>query len=111
MTHAADSYTTFRKHARPRAFERMREEVVRRILQRIPYGTTAATISARMGLDFTKRDLYELREGNLVNISDNRLFLWAERLGVPLVLTFSDDPSLHPVHSPLPSPAVVAQAA
>ena len=82
------SQDTYRKHAKPRSFESARGEIVRRILDVIgKTGLTANGIKRRTKIDFAREDLYRLREGDMSCLSDNRLLLLAERLGVKVLIT------------------------
>lgn len=81
---------TYRKHPRPSAFERVRNDVCRAILKKLepmiepPGRPWLYKLRAASGMKIESDEVEQLRDGDLFHWSDNRLFLLAERLGVGL---------------------------
>ena len=96
MNQASDSYTTYRGHAKAKAFDVVRNELLRHILNRLPHddrGQVSAVEVARLaGLKIDRKDLFELRNGDTEHWSDPRLYVLAERLGVRVSIGFESQP-------------------
>ena len=56
---------------------------------------TATHIRRETGIDMSAGDLWKLREGDLTWISDNRLLLLGEALGIRLTIGFAEPSNVH----------------
>ncbi len=85
-----------------------RREIVRLILANIRFGDTANSLSMRYRIPFSKNDLLALRDFDMFSISDNRLWNWAEAMGITIRVQVGNDPppstavSMTAMSAPLP---------
>lgn len=88
--------TTYRRHERPAALNAVRDDLARRVAGIVGRRNLSATaIRQGTGFGFTSSDLYRLREGDLSCLSDNRLMVLAEWLGLKLTLTVAEPATVH----------------
>lgn len=88
--------TTYRRHVRPAAIDAVRDDLARRVAHHIGRrDLKASAIRQATGLELTHTCLWRLREGDLSCMSDNRLMLLAEWLGIRLSVTFAEPSNIH----------------